>query len=60
MRHIERLKQALALIMLTTAFWQESGRKKQWLRWPHIHIKKPFDMENLTSHIRPMSGKVKH
>lgn len=56
MRHIERLKQP-SVIMLT-AFGQEDVTKKAVDLGASYFILKPFDMENLTSHIRQVSGKV--
>lgn len=56
MRHIERLKQP-SLIMLT-AFGQEDVTKKAVDLGASYFILKPFDMENLTSHIRQVSGKA--
>lgn len=56
MRHIERLKQP-SVIMLT-AFGQEDVTKKAVDLGASYFILKPFDMENLTSHIRQVSGKA--
>lgn len=56
MRHIERLRQP-SVIMLT-AFGQEDVTKKAVDLGASYFILKPFDMENLTSHIRQVSGKV--
>nr|WP_217485676.1 sporulation transcription factor Spo0A [Bacillus thuringiensis] len=56
MRHIERLKQP-SVIMLT-AFGQEDVTKKAVDLGASYFILKPFDMENLTSHIRQVSGKT--
>ncbi|MGG0258592.1 sporulation transcription factor Spo0A [Bacillus mycoides] len=55
MRHIERLRQP-SVIMLT-AFGQEDVTKKAVDLGASYFILKPFDMENLTSHIRQVSGK---
>ncbi|PFT35684.1 sporulation transcription factor Spo0A [Bacillus cereus] len=56
MRHIERLKQP-SVIMLT-AFGQEDVTKKAVDLGASYFILKPFDMENLTNHIRQVSGKA--
>ncbi len=56
MRHIERLRQP-SVIMLT-AFGQEDVTKKAVDLGASYFILKPFDMENLTSHIRQVSGKA--
>lgn len=56
MRYIERLKQP-SVIMLT-AFGQEDVTKKAVDLGASYFILKPFDMENLTSHIRQVSGKA--
>ncbi|MGY4557845.1 sporulation transcription factor Spo0A [Bacillus thuringiensis] len=56
MRNIERLKQP-SVIMLT-AFGQEDVTKKAVDLGASYFILKPFDMENLTSHIRQVSGKA--
>lgn len=56
MRHIERLKQP-SVIMLT-ALGQEDVTKKAVDLGASYFILKPFDMENLTSHIRQVSGKA--
>ncbi|PFU35802.1 sporulation transcription factor Spo0A [Bacillus cereus] len=56
MRHIERLRQP-SVIMLT-AFGQEDVTKKAVDLGASYFILKPFDMENLTSHIRQVSDKA--
>nr|WP_277818419.1 sporulation transcription factor Spo0A [Bacillus sp. TL12] len=56
MRHIERLKQPNVIML--TAFGQEDVTKKAVDLGASYFILKPFDMENLTSHIRQVSGKA--
>ncbi len=56
MRHIERLKQPNVIML--TAFGQEDVTKKAVDLGASYFILKPFDMENLTSHIRQVSGKT--
>lgn len=55
MRSIERLKQPNVIML--TAFGQEDVTKKAVDLGASYFILKPFDMENLTSHIRQVSGK---
>lgn len=55
MRHIERLRQPNVIML--TAFGQEDVTKKAVDLGASYFILKPFDMENLTSHIRQVSGK---
>lgn len=55
MRNIERLKQPNVIML--TAFGQEDVTKKAVDLGASYFILKPFDMENLTSHIRQVSGK---
>ncbi|PFJ14929.1 sporulation transcription factor Spo0A [Bacillus cereus] len=56
MRHIERLRQPNVIML--TAFGQEDVTKKAVDLGASYFILKPFDMENLTNHIRQVSGKV--
>ncbi|MEH7017104.1 sporulation transcription factor Spo0A [Bacillus sp. JJ63] len=55
MRHIDRSKQPNVIML--TAFGQEDVTKKAVDLGASYFILKPFDMENLTSHIRQVSGK---
>lgn len=56
MRHIERLRQPSVIMLI--AFGQEDVTKKAVDLGASYFILKPFDMENLTSHIRQVSGKA--
>jgi len=56
MRHIERLRQPNVIML--TAFGQEDVTKKAVDLGASYFILKPFDMENLTGHIRQVSGKT--
>ncbi|MFD0767926.1 sporulation transcription factor Spo0A [Bacillus sp. CGMCC 1.60114] len=55
MRQIDRFKQPNVIML--TAFGQEDVTKKAVDLGASYFILKPFDMENLTSHIRQVSGK---
>ncbi|MGG0187043.1 sporulation transcription factor Spo0A [Bacillus rhizoplanae] len=55
MRHIDRFKQPNVIML--TAFGQEDVTKKAVDLGASYFILKPFDMENLTNHIRQVSGK---